>query len=172
MTVSGHKLIGALLAICLLAGCEDTTFQSSVPAYTVHVVIDTRIGDFVHFQPSSLGSHIIVDETGYYYDGKFLKARDVTDYYGYAGVIVYVPVIPPATGEPYCAHDLACPDCAKKQLRRQCQIEGMRAVCPECHEQYDLSFGIGNPLQGISKEAMRPLQVRNQGGKLTITQKR
>ena len=35
----------------LMAGCENSTFQNSVPAYPVHVVIDTRMGDFVHFQP-------------------------------------------------------------------------------------------------------------------------
>ncbi len=170
--MGGYKVIGVLLAICLLAGCEDTSFQSSVPAYPVHVEIDTRMGDFVHFQPSVIGSYVVVDPTGYYYDGRFIRALSVTDHYGYAGVVVYVPIIPPSTGGEYCAHDMACPNCAKKQLRRQCQIDGMKAVCPECNEQYDLSFGIGNPIQGISKESMRPLQVLNQGGKLTITQKR
>jgi len=170
--VKRYKFIGALVIAWLLTGCEDTVFQSSVPAYPVHVEVDTRLGDFVHFQPSSIGSHIIIDPTGYHYDGRFIRALNVTDHYGYAGVIVYVPILPPITGEPYCAHDLACPNCAKKQLRRQCQMTGMMAVCPECKEQYDLSFGVGNPQQGISKEPMRALLVNNQGGKLTITQRR
>ena len=77
------------LALTLVA-CEETTFQSSVPAYPVRVIIDTKIGAFVHFQPTSFGSHIVVNKEGYFMDGKFVMLVTAMDAWGYGGVVVYV----------------------------------------------------------------------------------
>ena len=79
------RIIVCLLSLFLVA-CEGTTFQSSVPAYPVRVVIDTKQGAFVHFQPTVTGSYITVDRDGYYMNGSFVLPLGVTDMYGTAAL--------------------------------------------------------------------------------------
>ena len=80
------RIIVCLLSLFLVA-CEGTTFQSSVPAYPVRVVIDTKQGAFVHFQPTATGSYITIDRDGYYMNGSFVLPLGVTDMYGYGGIV-------------------------------------------------------------------------------------
>lgn len=156
------------LGAMLLTGCEGTTFQSSVPAYPVRVVIDTRMGEFVHFQPTAINTYITVTrDGGYFYNGKMVLPLPATDPCGYGGVVAYINIM----GN-YDAYDLACPFCAQKRKCRTCLIDGIYARCPECGEEYDLSSGVANPMKGVAHESMRRLQVINQDGKLTITQRR
>lgn len=159
--------IFALLALgCLLfASCEGTTFQSSVPAYPVRVIVDTKMGAFVHFQPTALNDHLVVNREGYTLNDQFVMPLGVMDMYGYGGVVVYVGLFG------YTAFDLGCPYCAAHGACRSCTIDGIYAVCPECGEQYDLGSGYALPQKGISHEALRPLNLINSDGKLTITQK-
>ncbi|MBQ4394049.1 MAG: hypothetical protein II825_01940 [Paludibacteraceae bacterium] len=157
--------IGLLCLALLLSGCEGTTFQSSVPAYPVRVIIDTKIGAFVHFVPTALGSSVVVNKEGYFLDGKRVYSAGITDAWGYGGVVVYV------SSNGYDAYDMACPYCAEKGNCHPCGINGARAVCPHCGEEYDLLSGVAVPTQGIAHEALRRLNVINSDGRLTITQR-
>ena len=114
-----------MLGAMLMAGCEDSTFQNSVPAYPVHVVIDTRMGDFVHFQREIVGDYVIVTPSGYFHKDKLVQPLLATDRCGYGGVIVYVNML-----QDYCAFDLACPNCAQKSLCRPFSLTVCTAFVP------------------------------------------
>lgn len=150
----------------VMAACEGTTFQSSVPAYPVRVIIDTKLGPFVHFQLTNLNSYIIVNRDGYWLDGSFVLPTSAMDAYGYGGVVVYVSM------NGYVSFDLACPYCAGRGKKNPCSINGIYAECPECGEQYELGSGYALPKNGICKETLRKLSVINSDGKLTISQPR
>lgn len=162
-----HQLV--LVFCCslslFLCSCRETTFQSSVPTYPVRVVIDTKLGPFVHFQPTVMGSYIVVNGDGYFVNGTRVMALGATDMYGYGGVVVYVSMYG------YDAYDLACPYCARHGMKRSCSVSGFYAECPECGERYDLVSGYALPTQSISHEALRRLNVINSDGKLTVTQR-
>ena len=51
------------------------------------------------------------------------------------------------------------------------EMDGIYAVCPKCGEKYDIGSGYAMPQKGISKEAMRPMNISQNGGRLIITQK-
>lgn len=157
------KLIIPLLCLFGMSSCDGTTFQSSVPALPVNIIIDTR-GLFVHFIETSLNSYITVDAEGYYENGKLVKPTGAMDAWGYGGVVVYVSMAG------YVAYDLACPYCAGRGRKSPCFINTPFAECPHCGEQYDLGSGYAIPQKGISKEALRKLSIMNFDGKLTITQ--
>ena len=158
------RIIVCLLSLFLVA-CEGTTFQSSVPAYPVRVVIDTKQGAFVHFQPTVTGSYITIDGDGYYMNGSFVLPLGATDMYGYGGIVVYVDLFG------YSAYDMACPYCAGRGQCRPCTIDGIYATCPECGEKYDLASGSAVPQNGLSHESLRRMNLINSDGKLTITQR-
>ena len=84
------KLITLFLILSGLLSCEGTTFRSSVPAYPVRVIVDTRIGAFVHFQPEALGSFVVANKEGYYLDNQWVSSSSAMDAYGYGGVVVYI----------------------------------------------------------------------------------
>lgn len=158
------KLITLFLILSGLLSCEGTTFRSSVPAYPVRVIVDTRIGAFVHFQPEALGSFVVAKKEGYYLDNQWVSSSSAMDAYGYGGVVVYIG----AFG--YNAYDLACPNCAEKGSCNPCQISGGFAQCPKCEEEYDMLSGTAAPQKGIAHEALRRLNIINSDGRLTITQ--
>lgn len=159
------QLIFASLCVLVLGGCDDnTTFRSSVPMYPVRITIDTNVGPFVHFIPTASYSHIIVNEDGYFYDGKFIQKPLGMDAWGYAGVVVYINMM-----GGYDAYDLCCPNCVYE--RQACKVDGPFATCPLCGEQYTLGDGTAGPNKGIAKEQLRRLNVMNSGGRLTITQR-
>ena len=159
------RRFGLVLLAFLLVACENTMFRSSVPTYPVRVSIDTKMGEFVHFQPTALGAYVIANRDGYFMNGKYVLPFPVTDAYGYGGVVVFVDI------NGYSAYDLACPFCASKGKCRPCEIDGAYAVCPDCGEQYDLISGTAVPQKGLINETLRRLNVMNADGKLTITQR-
>ena len=95
-----------ILIAILLCSCEGTTFQSSVPAYPVRVVINTKTM-FTGFTPENTNAYITVNEEGYKENGVFKQPVTVTDAWGYGGIVVYVSLAG------YMAFDLACPYCAE-----------------------------------------------------------
>lgn len=159
-----RRLIG-IVCVFVLGACEGTTFQSSVPAYPVRIVIDTRLGEFVHFQPSNLYSYLVVNQDGYFLNGKYIQDRAITDAYGYGGVLAYISM------NGYDAYDLACPYCASRGYKRSCEVDGFYATCPECGEQYELASGTAAPRNGIAHETLRRLNIMVSDSKITITQR-
>ena len=79
-----QQLIFSVLAALLLVSCEGTSYQSSVPTYPVHAVIDTRTGQFVHFQPTIFSSYVLVNRDGYFLDGQYVIPLGATDAAGMA----------------------------------------------------------------------------------------
>lgn len=159
------RLTGLCSLLLLLCACEGTSFRSSVPIYPVRVSIDTKIGEFVHFQPTAMGSYIEVNRDGYFLNGKYVLPFPVTDACGYGGVLVYVDLFG------YSAYDLACPYCASRGLKQPCEINGAYAVCPNCGEEYDLASGTAAPQKGLINETLLRLNIINSDGKLTVSQR-
>lgn len=154
-----------ILIAILLCSCEGTTFQSSVPAYPVRVVINTKTM-FTGFTPENTNAYITVNEEGYKEEnGVFKQPVTVTDAWGYGGIVVYVSLAG------YVAFDLACPYCAEHGHKSPCEMDGIYAICPRCGEHFDIASGYAMPQKGISKEALRSLNIIASDDKLTITQK-
>lgn len=147
----------------LMVSCGETTFRSSVPLYPVRITIDTHTGPYVHFVPEAINTYVTIDRNGYHYNGHDY-ALNATDMYGYAGVVVYINSF-----SEYTAYDLCCPNCAS--LCIPCEINGAFAVCPHCGEEYNLADGTAAPQHGIAHEYMLRLNVFNNGGRLTVSQK-
>lgn len=148
-----------LLVVLGLTACEGTTFNSSVPTSPVQLVINTEAGEYVHFVTDNIGEYIIVDATGYHYHNKTIPLTN-TDYYGYAGVLIYI-----THDRQYAAFDLCCPHCLK---RTPCYLDGFFVVCPACGEQYDVSHGYATPVNAVSKEALRKYNPIYSNHRLTI----
>ena len=160
------RLIIYLICAWVCCACEGTSFQSSVPTYPVRVVIDTKMGPFVHFVPTAVNSYITVTKDGYFYNGNYVLPVSVTDAWGYGGILVYIDML-----SNYNAFDLACPACAKQGRKSVCTIDGIFANCPDCGEEYDLGSGTAVPQKGIAKEMLRRYNIMPSDGKLTITQR-
>ena len=153
-----------ILIAILLCSCEGTTFQSSVPAYPVRVVINTKTM-FTGFTPENTNAYITVNEEGYKENGVFKQPVTVTDAWGYGGIVVYVSLAG------YVAFDLACPYCAEHGHKSPCEMDGIYAICPRCGEHFDIASGYAMPQKGTSKEALRSLNIIASDDNLTITQK-
>lgn len=159
----GQLIIG--LACLLCWGCNNTTFQSSVPYAPVHVEINTE-SVFVDFMPGNYNTYITVNREGYKENGVFKLPVTVQDAWGYGGIVAYISMAG------YVAFDLACPYCAARGQKSPCEMDGIFAVCPRCGEEYDLGSGYAMPQKGISKEALRPMNITQNGGRIIITQKK
>ena len=97
-----------LFALLMLSGCEDTAYHgSSVPFAAVRISIDTELGAFSLFQPTSWTDYVIVDREGFHYHGNIVLPLGM-NMHGYGGVVVYVGM------NGYDAWDLACPYCASR----------------------------------------------------------
>lgn len=153
-----------LLLLALLTSCENVNNQS-VPRYGVRVNIDTDRAEFATFKYPSALEYITLNSDGYYLNGKFLRKPDVTDAWGYGGVVVYVNMSGGLD-----AYDLACPYCAARGTCSPCEIDGMFARCPFCGEEYDLASGTAVPQHGIAKDYLLRLKLIRSGNKITVTQ--
>ena len=154
-----------IILLLLLTGCEGTTFQSSVPRYPVRVTIDTDRAEFATFKYPSAMEYITLTREGYFLNGKFLRKPDVTDSWGYGGVVVFVNMSGVLD-----AYDLACPNCAKRGTCSPCEIDGMFARCPNCGEEYDLASGTAVPQHGIANEYLLRLNLIRSGNKIIVSQ--
>ncbi len=143
-----RKYICLLTASVLLSACGGyTTYKSAVPDAPIHLEINTNVGMYVGFVPEHVTAYLIANESGIHLNG-ITQPLTVQEAYGYAGTVVYIDGF-----HPYAAYDLCCPHCL---LRNQpCTIEMMFAVCPTCHEEYDIYLGNGVPTRGIATEPLK-----------------
>ena len=131
------KHIGLVIILLLtFSACEDVNRRSSVPNmpvnYTLYI---TR--EHPHF----------VVENGFQ-TMPITEKQFLEQYLGYAGLLVWVGM-----DNHYHAADLCCPYCV--QRNKPLTIDGLYAVCQLCGEQYDISYGFGNPTQGVTKESLK-----------------
>lgn len=158
------KRILIILGVALLsAGCKNTTFRSSVPSYPIHLEINTNVGMYVHFVPTSVMTYLIADEKGIHLNG-VTQPLTVDQAYGFAGTVVYIDGF-----YPYSAYDLCCPHCLKRD--KPCTINGMFAICPVCGEEYDIYSGNGVPTHGIGNEPLKRYTTTYNAatGKISVT---
>jgi nitrite reductase/ring-hydroxylating ferredoxin subunit len=76
------------------------------------------------------------------------KAKYEREYLGYSGLLIWVGM----DGN-YHAADLCCPHCLLKN--KPVEVDGIYAICPQCEETYDLSYGYAFPTKGVAKETLR-----------------
>ena len=148
MYIKGVRYIIVLMLFSLSA-CNGYTYMSSVPAVPVQYVLNV-LADDPTFVPANTGAYKIVKQK-----------RFETDYIGYAGLLIYI-----GFDSQYHAFDLACPHCLNRQ--NTVEMNGMFAVCPICHEEYDVSYGYATPTTGKTKEPLRKYHCSWNGTTLTV----
>lgn len=139
-------MIGLLLLTG--AGCDDV-YISSIPDYPVSLELNLA-SSYPNFRNS-------VNETLL-----FEKPVKATDRIGFGGILVYS-----GFDFNYYAFDLACPYEAKANVKVKPNGLG-QVVCAACKSVYDISYGIGNPVEGPAKEILRRYKTAIQGDILYI----
>lgn len=148
-----------ILLLALFSGCDVRT--SSVPNAPVQISVNTKQAFFVHFIPDNIGNYLVVNSEGYRLNGKDFLPRTFVDYYGYAGVVIFID-----NNCRYSAFDLCCPNCVDRA--HPTEVNGMMAICPICGEEYDLSWGLGVPMKHNTKEALKHYSCFYSGDVLTV----
>lgn len=144
--MSIKRLLFLLLGFCLI-GCEDRI--NDVPSYPVYMDLD-MVAMYPHFVPDN-GFQTMV----------FTQKRYEHELIGFAGVLVWIGM----DGHYYAA-DLCCPYCVNRE--QPVEPDGIFAVCPECGEAYDLSYGLANPTRGTAKHPLRRFGTRLSGSILQL----
>lgn len=154
----------ALAMALAMAGCNrGIVYNSSVPNAPVQLSINTKDAHFVHFIPANIGTWVSVDRDGFHINSdKVSLPLTFSDYYGYAGVVMVVNCY-----SEYSAFDLCCPHCLTKYPHLTVK-DGSTAVCPICGEEYNMAFGLGTPMKGISHEALKRYSCMYSGDRLTV----
>jgi len=137
------------LILFALSACEATQ-RSSIPDYPVYLELDLTFEDrdLIPIQASKI-----------YTQRNINQAVEQT---GYGGVLIYHG-INSVGGSAYYAFDAACPNEASSAVTVAVDKDQVYAVCPQCHSQYELLNGIGNPVSGPSKERLKPYNVFQSG---------
>ena len=139
----------------ILLSC-NSTYRSSIPDFPVYLELDLTYEDRGLKSPQA---------SKIYIKGKSaLSAYEKT---GFGGVLVYNG-IRDGSSENYYAFDAACPVEVNQKIIVEVDSFGIYAVCPECGTKYDISYGIGNPIEGIAKERLKRYPVDRQGDILYI----
>ena len=120
----------------ILLSCEDTNNMNPVSYVPVNYTLNIT-QEYPHF---------VVDNG--YNVMTITKTRFDREYIGYAGLIVWIGM----DGQ-YHAADLCCPHCLLKH--KPVEVDGFYAICPECEEHYDLSYGYANPTKGMTKFGLK-----------------
>ncbi|HBZ33918.1 MAG TPA: hypothetical protein DEO38_02330 [Bacteroidales bacterium] len=144
-------IVCCLLALSL-AGCENDIYRSSIPDVSVHLELNL-VSQYPLFA-NSYNEYII-----------FSEPRYAVDRVGFGGVIVYTTL----EGK-YVAFDLACPVEAKRDVRVEPDDAGV-LTCAVCGERYDITFGLGYPMEGISKEPLKRYVTSLYGNTLIVSLK-
>lgn len=129
------SMIGLAALLCsLLLSCE---------------IERTKIPDCAVFLKRNINEGLLAIPSFLYVTSTNLEE----EYLGYAGIVI---VHRGDMEEPYCAFDIACPNCVSPSIRVS-KPDSMTLICscPVCGEHYDLIFGLGNPTKHISKVGMK-----------------
>ena len=122
--------------VFILLSCEDTNNMNPVSYVPVNYTLNIT-QEYPHF---------VVDNG--YNVMTITKTRFDREYIGYAGLVVWIGM----DGQ-YHAADLCCPHCLLKH--KPVEVDGFYAICPECEEHYDLSYGYANPTKGMTKFGLK-----------------
>ena len=139
-----------VVLIVVLSGCDDN-YISSIPNYAVSLQLNLT-STYSTFK-NSVNQYLIFD-----------KPVNANDLIGFGGVLVYT-----GFDGNYYAFDLACPHEAPEQNLKVIPNDEGKAVCETCGTVYNISFGIGDPIEGPSKETLKRYKTSPQGDWLIIT---
>jgi len=140
--------------VVLLTGCEDN-YVSSIPDYPVFIDIDLRLAPYNTTLKNNNNSYELFEQPR--------MGKELTERVGYGGVIVYADF----EGK-FCAFDLACPHESLPSVKVKPNGLG-QLVCDSCGSIYDISFGIGHPTTGPSKEGLKRYKTMLQGDLLHVS---
>jgi len=141
-----------------LASCNDN-YVSSIPDSWVSLKIDLSVGSYVIFR-NSTNKYLL-----------FEKPITVSDGVGYGGILVYTGVgFDDAGNSNYYAFDMSCPYEHQIDVRIYPDLSGLgRVVCEKCGSVFDVSYGVGNPVSGKTKEVLKRYKTNLSGYTLYIT---
>ena len=151
-------LILSVFAALLLGACKR--YKNDVPSYPVQMEMNllqypyaTRFVAEGGFQTMTISLY-----RDYYLRHTFLNEtidvpRREGSYVGYAGMLVWCDIY-----NEFHACDLCCPHCLDKTM--PVEVDGQYAICPKCGEEFNLALGYATPTKGITKQPLRPFQIR------------
>jgi nitrite reductase/ring-hydroxylating ferredoxin subunit len=93
----------------------------------------------------------------------FTKPPYINQYIGYGGILLFHDF-----NDEISAFDLACPHEANCSIRVD-SINSSIVTCRKCKTSYDVSFGFGLPINGVSKYGLRKYKVQQFENKIYIT---
>jgi nitrite reductase/ring-hydroxylating ferredoxin subunit len=140
-----------LLLPLFLVNCNDNVI-SSIPDYPVY--LDLSLTTTYPTFRNSFNQYLV-----------FKKAVLVTDRIGYGGILVYS-----GFDGNYYAFDLSCPYEAKQNILVVPNGIG-QAICQGCGSVFDISYGIGNPISGKAKQALKRYKTSLSGDVLYVLSK-
>lgn len=141
------RIIVCLLFI-VISSC-DKKYNSDIPYASVNFIIDLRYED--------------KDLVGILSHKEFTSPRKGNDLIGYSGILVVC-----GFDNIYYAYDLCCPHEAKKSIKITANDDGT-ATCSTCGTKYDIGYGSGAPVEGVSKYRLRVFNVTPNGQELYIS---
>lgn len=134
--------------LALLSFSCTKIIESSVPNFPVYFHVDLRFED--------------KELVGVYNYKTFTKIRQNGEAIGYGGLLLFCGV----DGR-YYAFDLSCPHEASKTVRVVPDDNG-QAKCPKCGSIFDLSYGVGQPIEGVAETTLRRYNVSQYGQELLV----
>lgn len=120
----------------LLAACEQVNYRSSIPYAPVNYTLYIT-SEYPHFVIDNGFQVMTITE-------KKLQNEHI----GYSGLLIWIGM-----DNAYHAADLCCPHCVKRTT--PLTIDGLYATCETCGEVFDISFGLGIPTKGITREPLK-----------------
>jgi hypothetical protein len=151
------RTILMLILLLTFLSCDDN-YVSSIPSYPVSLQLNLLTGQYVTFR-NSTNEYLL-----------FTKPIIVTDRIGFGGILVYTGIsLDDSNNTIYYAFDLACPYEAKSNIKVSPVKDALGQVkCSECGSVYDVGFGLGNPIEGPSKEILKRYKTSFSGDVLYI----
>lgn len=140
-----------------LLGCTET-IDNRLPYRPVNLELDLTYQDK---ELNGILSHKI------YTQQNIDQANEQT---GFGGVLVYHGVSSAGT-DAFFAFDAACPNESSSSVKVQVDETSIYAICTRCGSKFDLSNGIGNPVEGpcaTEKQGLRIYRVDRNGQKLYV----
>lgn len=151
---AGGIVVQALLCLLLFSCQANKEPEEVIPRAPVSLKIDLNHEGRQLLEPLAILS--------------ITKPRLFGEMVGHAGILVVHNVASP--DQKYSAYDLICPyEYPQKvsiQVSRGASL--LTAECPQCHTIYDISMGIGQPIQGKSPIPLLQYRVEIQGDMLYI----
>jgi hypothetical protein len=159
------KYIFAAGLIILLSACGKEEPKYTIPAKPVDFKFDTGSADHNLANISSISVYIKAADKNAY-DSQltgvkgvqtFIAPRLSGEYIGYSGLLI-INTGSTLNPTPFAAFDLCCPH-EKLESIRIVPTNNGTAKCPKCGSVYDIIFGTGQVMEGVSSEKLQTYYI-------------